>query len=221
MPHDHTQGHDHSEQVINYMLLRRAIGVLGVSFPIWLWAWVAILEATFALEDNISTYYHTASHDWFVGILFAIGIFLWAYRGPKGEDALEANLAGGCALGVALFPTLSTVRWIQVAHTICAVGLFLVLAWFCLRLFTRGVEDPTPQKLQRNRIFVVCGWTILACIALIGTWWLLGRVDAQPDAIVRLRPVFWLETFALWAFGISWLTKGEMICPDPGPEPTA
>ena len=221
MSNGHTHDHDHSEQVINYMLLRRAIGVLGVAFPIWLWAWRAIVEATFALEANISSYYHTTSHDWFVGILFAIGIFLWAYRGPKGEDALEANLAGGFALGVALFPTLSDVAWIRTAHTICAVGLFLVLAYFCLRLFTRGASKPTPQKLLRNRIFVVCGWAILACIALIGVWWLLDHLGKAPDAIARLQPVFWLETFALWAFGISWLTKGEMICPDHGPTSTA
>ncbi len=28
------------------------------------------------------------------------------------------------------------------------------------------------------------------------------------------NPIFWLEAIALWAFGISWLTKGETILID-------
>jgi len=28
-------------------------------------------------------------------------------------------------------------------------------------------------------------------------------------------PVFWLESLALWAFGISWFVKGETLWKDP------
>jgi hypothetical protein len=32
--------------------------------------------------------------------------------------------------------------------------------------------------------------------------------------IRELDPVFWLESLAVVAFGVSWLTKGEMILKD-------
>jgi hypothetical protein len=34
------------------------------------------------------------------------------------------------------------------------------------------------------------------------------------QALKSLKPVFWLETIALWAFGISWLTKGAVLFRD-------
>ena len=51
---------------------------------------------------------------------------------------------------------------------------------------------------------------MLACILLIGLfkWGLLG------DSLTPLKPVFWLETFALWAFGASWFVKGESLWRD-------
>lgn len=32
--------------------------------------------------------------------------------------------------------------------------------------------------------------------------------------ISKLDPVFWLESVAVWAFGWSWLIKGEAILKD-------
>jgi hypothetical protein len=31
-----------------------------------------------------------------------------------------------------------------------------------------------------------------------------------------MKPVFWLEAFALWAFGVSWFVKGETLWKDEG-----
>lgn len=205
------RGGEAQEQVVNYLILRRAIGILGVVFPVWLLGWCFAFGDCSELQSSISAYYHTVSRDWFVGILFAIGIFLWSYRGPNGEDAAIANLAGGCALGVALFPTASELAWIRAAHVASALGLFLVLAWFSLLIFTKSGGDPTPQKLVRNRIFRSCGYTILLCILLIGLYEAFGR----GTGLDALKPVFWLEAFALWAFGFSWMTKGELLVPDP------
>jgi hypothetical protein len=39
----------------------------------------------------------------------------------------------------------------------------------------------------------------------------------QGDSAVQaLHPVFWLESTAVIAFGVAWLTKGEMILKDQG-----
>ncbi len=69
----------------------------------------------------------------------------------------------------------------------------------------------------RNRIYKGCGVTILICIALIGLYY--WRM--QGTSIARFKPVFWLESFALLAFGISWFIKGETLWKDPGPSQAA
>ena len=57
---------------------------------------------------------------------------------------------------------------------------------------------------------MACAVIIVVCIVLIP----VNNVLLKNSAIASLMPVFWLETFALWAFGISWMTKGEMIWKD-------
>jgi hypothetical protein len=89
------------------------------------------------------------------------------------------------------------------------------MAYFSLCLFrkTDPTRPPTRQKLQRNRVYTLCGNTILVCIALIAV---LAFVES--DALVkRIRPIFWLESAAIVAFGVSWLTKGEAILKDEAP----
>ena len=90
--------------------------------------------------------------------------------------------------------------------------LFLTLAYFCLKLFTKTAPDKTPtrRKLQRNTVYRVCGYTILACILLAG----VVALPPIKTLLERLSPVFWLESGAIVAFGVAWLTKGETILKD-------
>ena len=71
---------DKSDLVISYLTLRKAIGVLGISFPVIL-ALGACIFAGFDIQRSVSSYYHTNMQDVFAGILFAIGLFLFSYRG--------------------------------------------------------------------------------------------------------------------------------------------
>jgi len=48
------------------------------------------------------------------------------------------------------------------------------------------------------------------CIALV----VIDFAFLRHSALQALDPVFWLETAAVLAFGISWLTKGEAILAD-------
>ncbi len=77
--------------------------------------------------------------------------------------------------------------------------------------FTSLGCTPTPQKRDRNKIYVVCGVIMLACIALIAVY----HVFLEDTGISSIKPVFLLETLALWAFGFSWITKGEWLRKDP------
>jgi hypothetical protein len=209
-PHDAPHDPAHEEQVISYLILRRAIGILGVLFPLLLAVLCASAGSCSGIEDSISAYYHTDVRDLFVGILFTIGWFLYSYKGPDRIDNILANAACGFALGVALCPTRSPVAALQTMHFVCAVGLFLLLAYFSLFLFTKHGPSMTAQKRTRNRVFRICGYVMLACIALIALYAALGA----PAALRSWKPVFWLESIALWAFGFSWITKGELLWAD-------
>jgi hypothetical protein len=66
----------------------------------------------------------------------------------------------------------------------------------------------------------MCGWAMLSCLALIAVYKLF-LPDDPMSPIAAIKPVFWLESIAIIAFGISWLTKGETILKDREPPPEA
>ena len=202
---------EHLQQVISYLTLRRLLGILGVLFPVILLLGCYVFGKCGEIQPSISEYYYTNMRDVFVGILFAIGLFLFSYKGYEKTDHLAGNFGCVFAVGVAIFPTLSPNPVISTLHLISATLLFLVLAYFSLFLFTKSkkVAKPTKQKRRRNRIYRVCGLVMLGCILLL---FLIFAFFSKPGSdLLRYKPVFWLESLALWAFGISWLTKGEVL----------
>lgn len=120
-------------------------------------------------------------------------------HGPtSGHPGVDYNLMQ-CLLGPQLGPRL---------HAIAAVVFFVALAIYCLVLFVRGPAK-TPTEATEHRLYRFCGWTILVCVGLIALL-LLTKVDA---AIQGLRPIFWLETVACFAFATSWAVKGQSLRP--------
>ena len=202
-----------SDLLISYLDLRKAVGWIGIALPIVVSIGGAVIDRTI-LQPTISDYYYTVMRDWFVGSLCAIGVFMMSYRGYDWRDRAAGKFAFVFAIAAALFPTAGKEATplgdaIGTVHAISATGLFSTLAVFC-RLFRKSNQPrPTKQKLQRNLIYAVCGATILVCIVLIGVYKIfLNRTW------VGLKPVFWLETVAVLAFGASWLVKGETILKD-------
>jgi hypothetical protein len=199
--------------LVSYLTLRRVVGLLGVALPFLLAFWGFALCACGELRPSLSDYYALRTRDVLVGVLFTIGWFLFAYRGYERKDDVAGNLAWLFALGVALFPSSGTPGE-KAVHFASALALFLVLSYFSLFLFTKSGGSPTPEKRVRNRIYVTCGVIMLVCIVLIGVYhWRL-----KGTAVAALKPVFWLETLALWAFGVSWFIKGETLWKDPEKE---
>lgn len=199
--------------VHSYLFLRRAIGFIGIGLPVVLVVGVLLVEQEFL--DSISGYYYSPMRDVFVGSMCAVGAFLLSYRGYDRLDDITSAAAGVAAVGVALFPTTPKDSHtpfqgvIGVVHLVFAAVFFLALAYFCLVLFTKSdKEHPTPRKLQRNRVYVVSGWVILGCLALIVV------VNLLPHTELHLA--LWLESAAILAFGLAWLTKGEAILGDLG-----
>lgn len=203
--------------VISYLSLRKAIGIIGLALPFALALGKIFFESP-GIQASISGYYYTVMRDVFVGSLCAIAVFLMSYRGYERKDEVAGDLAFVFALGVALFPTTPdtspVVTAVGALHSLSAACLFLTLAFFALVLFRKTDPNraPTRRKVQRNTVYTVCGYTILACIVLIAVVGLLS--DDSP--VKKLDPVFWLESAAVVAFGVSWLTKGEAILTDDG-----
>jgi hypothetical protein len=231
-----------NDLVLSFLAVRRALGMLGFFLPTSLILLVLLTDEV--MRPSISEFYHSTAGDLFVGTLCAIAVFLWSYVGypPQvpGEwpsDRLVSRVAAVAALGVALFPTADKAlaglpQATAGACTLmqCLIGddmarrvhygsaavFFLCLALFCLVLFRRtGGRVASRGKRGRNRIYAGCGWTILACIALLAAYGLGYRMqdDAGRAAYDATRAVFILESVAVFAFALSWLVKGETLKP--------
>ena len=205
---DFNKRQNHRTMVISYLSLRKAVGILGVAFPIVMAVgyWIAGGEG---IRGSISSYYHTDMHDLFVGLLCAVALFLFSYTGYEKKDNIAGDLAAIFALGVAFFPTSSGL--VGTIHLISAVLFFLLLAFYSLFLFTKGDPNPTKQKIRRNKLYRICGYVILGAIFIM---LLYSIFPGFYDVIRGIKPTFWFETIALWAFGISWLTKGTLLLKD-------
>jgi hypothetical protein len=200
--------------VLSYLGLRKAVGIIGLTLPIVLVFGTMFVSRSAEIERSISYYYYTCMGSWFVGSLWAIGVFLLSTRGYDHRDAIAGRLACFFAIGVSLFPTSPTSKQNLVGyiHWTCAALLFLILAYFCLCLFTETARDKTPtvKKGQRNTVYRVCGWIILVSIACIP----ISKIPTISSVASGCQPVFWFETFAVLAFGVAWLVKGEAILKD-------
>jgi hypothetical protein len=208
--------------VLSYLALRKAVGGVALSLPFVLAIpWWFVRDHVIA--SSISGYYYTGMRNVFVGSLCAISMFMLCCRGYDRKDEFAGYFSSICALGVAFFPTtpdcFPTQRQHQIgaAHYTFALLLFSTLTYFCLVLFKMTAKDKavTDKKLQRNLVYTVCGWVIIASMLLIVVLKTLGI----KHLLGSFGPVFCFETTSLIAFGIAWLTKGETFLKDVGRGP--
>ena len=185
---------------VSHLTLRRLVGILGVTLPFVL----AICSGV--IKGSISAYYdHDSMRNIFVGVLFTAGFFLFCYKGYEQKDDLAGDIACVSALGVAVCPVSN----LPALHYISAAILFSALSFFSLCLFTK-THDGAPakgRKRARNLVYKSCGWAMVVLMALAA---LFGYFGWLPT----LRPIFWIESFMLVAFGTAWLVKGNTLLRD-------
>jgi hypothetical protein len=211
-----------NEFIISYFTLRKAIGWLGLLMPIIV-RWGAKLLEKIPSHDSISAYYYTSMRDVFVGVLAAIGVFLFCYRGPDKKDNFWTNVAGLCAIGIALFPT-EPIYHERISsqyntsslecysnhgplgfHIYAVAAFFLIISYLTIFRFPKPSKPYiTKQKLSRNRIYRICGVVMVVMLIAIVAF----------KAIDKDQSIFWPETIAIVAFGIAWLVKGQAILKD-------
>lgn len=196
-------------QIISYLTLRTLIGTLGILLPVLLAIGGFIFSKSFVLKSSISNYYYTPMGNVLVGVLFVLGFFLLTYKGYKSIDNITGSLGFLFALGVALFPCQSDFMAVRIVHFASAGLLFSVFVFFSLVLFTKTHEDKEPSsgKKNRNVVYWVCGLAMILFLLLIA----LSFIFLTPDQRNAYKLIFWLESAALWAFGISWLVKGRFL----------
>ncbi len=192
---------------------RQLIGYIGLVLPLILILMAVLRDgvAQWKSLESISAYYYTGAVAAFVGMLVALALFLFTYRGYENRhhwaDRAASIIAAVAALGVAIFPTAApdgtpALSWWSpvtgVLHHVFAVILFAMFAIFALWLFRikPSGEEITPDKRWRNRVYLSCGIIIVGSIIWAGIAGLKGR------------SIFWPESAALIAFAVSWLVKG-------------
>jgi hypothetical protein len=198
-----------------YAYLQQVVGAIAVTLPFVLMIGNRAFGGT--LQGSISAYYYTHMGSYFVGSLFALGVFFLSYQyrplpGYELDNRL-ANFASLMAIGVALFPTASDAphassgaHFVAVLHLICAAILFTLLGLFTLVFFTK-TDDPahmTVRKRERNLLYRICGAIIFAALALV----VVAEIVKPPSSWHALLV---LETIMVVAFGVSWLVKGRFL----------
>jgi uncharacterized BrkB/YihY/UPF0761 family membrane protein len=150
-----------------------------------------------------------------------MALFLFSYKGYDYIDNLAGNLGFIAALGVAFCPCgpddaeLYRCQLVSTLHYVFALLFFAVLIFFSVYLFTKSdiidkewKNKENEQKRSRNTVYWVCGSIMFLSILCIPFF----------KYVIKLKTncpyEFWLESVALIFFGISWLTKGQMILKD-------
>jgi hypothetical protein len=201
---------------LSQLVHRRLIGFLGLLLPVLLYVFAGLRPTEglpgWALLPSVSAYYYTGAVGVFIGVLFALSLFLFSYPGYKGviADRLVGWLGGAAALGVALFPTaapdgLAEPFWwspvLRVVHYVSAVLLFSAFILFSIWLFRKSIvpnrQDRPREKRWRDAASLTCGITMIGCVL----W--------AASSLITDAPIFWPEAIAIVAFAISWLIKGE------------
>jgi hypothetical protein len=187
------------------------VGWIGILLPFVLLLGNTLLFGGDPNQPSISLYYHTPMRDVLVGGLCAVALFLFFYSGYDRLDNTMANITGAFALLVAWFPASETgiAGVVNAIHFVAAALFLSCLAIFSLFLFTKGEVNPTPQKLRRNIVYIICGTVMATCLLALLVYFIV-----KGEGHTSTSFVFWAETVALVAFGISWLTKGGRVYPD-------
>lgn len=201
-----------------YGTLRIGIAVVALLFPLVLGVG-GILLAGIPLQNSLSAYYHAhvppcevtqeaPMRNWFVGVLCAVGAFLYLYKGFSKTENIALNIAGALAVGVAMFP----MQWrcdgtspLLSLHGICAVSFFLCIAFVSIRCASDTLHLIPDLAVRRRfkQYYTVTGLTMI-----------LFPLAAYLFTVVfeqHKRLTLFVEIAGIAAFAAYWIIKSREI----------
>ena len=189
----------------DYKAQRLMLGIIAFVLP--------ILVTAVARESlpSISASYFTEARNWFVGLLFIVGGWMFTYNGHTSGESIASKVGALAAVAVAVFPTseatCSSSTLSSTIHTTAAVFMFVILAYFCFGPVRERTKGQGGKKGRRAKLYFACG-SIISLSMLVG---LIGAVFLDCETTTRIELTYWVETFALSAFGVAWIVSGKAI----------
>lgn len=195
-----------------YITLRYGMAAIACAFPLLLLVagWLNGLP----LQGSMSAYYWASIEGdppvriWFVGGLFAVGAFLFLYKGFTVKENWALNLAALSAIGVAYFP----MSWNCGSdcpnlnpHGMFAFALFACIAYVAIfrsRDTLRVLPNQTLQQRYRTIYWVTSGFMLLSPVAAIIAHVVFQKYNALT---------YFIELFGIWAFASFWFCKSLEI----------
>lgn len=188
--------------VFDYRGLRLLMGMIALLLPITVSS-LAEMSLT-----SISASYYSNARDIFVGMLFVVGSFLFAYNGHTTTESVASKIASVAAVLVASFPTACDgckTSVVSIVHYAAAAVLFSMLAYFCFVPFRRGIKNQGGKKARRSGIYLACGSVMVGCMIAI----FIANQVLPKEIVMGLQVTYFGEAAALMAFGIAWIASGK------------
>lgn len=186
-----------------YECLRSVMAVIAIVLPV-----VFLVSAFWVrMQGSISAFYHTDMRNVFVGLLFAIGISLYIYKGYNKLENYGLAVAGLFLFGVALVPTGasdgSVPKYVQVIHQICAFSFFGLIAFVCIFARDSGLRATEEFRTAYN---ITASLMVLVLVAA-GVLFLLKKALNVNIP----KSTFWVEAAAVWVFAGYWCVKSREL----------
>ena len=204
-------------EIKSMLYQKRILGTLCI-----LLAPLCLLFGLFGLDTNLPYWYKSISATFYansnmfmIGLLFSVSVFFFSYICYDWRDRVVTLIEAVCSIGIVIFPCASEdiparVGLFQlpfevsnIFHCIFAALLFLAFGFQITFLFTISGDNPSDNKIKRNRIYRVCGIVIFVfCIVQF--------VSAIVNILPYSVPTTWINEFImLTAFGIAYLVKSQ------------
>ena len=190
---------------IDYRTMRLIVGVVAMSLPI-----LTSFFSSKPLSSISASYYQFGwSQSIFIGFLFIIAAFMFAYNGVSRRQMLLSKVDAIAALCIVLFPCGCNGHHelLPRVHALAGASMFLILTYFSYAFYKSAMRKGYANAKARATIYAACGLAMFLTILGLSIDSLIGGPLAER--IPRLT--FYAETICLIAFGVSWLTASRIL----------